>query len=133
MVAYLFGTELAGREAGLVASALMAIVPGYISRSVAGSFDNEAVAIFALVTTFYLWVRAVRLGTVASAVACAFAYLYMAASWWVGPGAGRLGGWGLLKAVSCGGVGRAAATGRVLEGMHSGRRGFHDAETATAA
>eukprot|EP00983_Pelagomonas_calceolata_P107219 1159320-Pelagomonas_calceolata.AAC.11 len=28
---------------------------GYISRSVAGSYDNEAVAIFALITTFYLW------------------------------------------------------------------------------
>lgn len=54
---------------------------GYISRSVAGSFDNEAVAIFALVLTFYLWVRAVNRGTVASGVACALAYLYMAASW----------------------------------------------------
>ncbi len=47
----------------------------------AGSFDNEAVAIFALLTTFYLWVRAVNLGTVASATLAAFAYLYMAASW----------------------------------------------------
>ncbi len=47
----------------------------------AGSFDNEAVAIFALITTFYLWVRAVHLGTVGAAVAAAFAYLYMAASW----------------------------------------------------
>lgn len=47
----------------------------------AGSFDNEAVAIFALLTTFYLWVRAVHLGTVGAAVAAAFAYLYMAASW----------------------------------------------------
>jgi asparagine N-glycosylation enzyme membrane subunit Stt3 len=56
---------------------------GYVSRSVAGSFDNEAVAIFALLLTFYLWVRAVNRGTVSSAVACAFAYLYMAASWCV--------------------------------------------------
>lgn len=54
---------------------------GYVSRSVAGSFDNEAVAIFALITTFYLFVRAVRLGTVASAALAAFGYLYMAASW----------------------------------------------------
>ncbi len=34
-------------------------MPSYISRSVAGSYDNEGVAIFALVFTFYLWVRAV--------------------------------------------------------------------------
>jgi dolichyl-diphosphooligosaccharide--protein glycosyltransferase len=56
MIAYLFGKELQDTRTGLVASILMAIVPGYISRSVAGSYDNEAVAIFALVTTFYLWV-----------------------------------------------------------------------------
>lgn len=31
--------------------------PGYISRSVAGSFDNEGIAIFALQFTYYLWVR----------------------------------------------------------------------------
>lgn len=57
------------------------LCPGYISRSVAGSYDNEAVAIFALLTCFYLWVRAVNLGTVSSGVAAAFGYLYMAASW----------------------------------------------------
>lgn len=54
---------------------------GYMSRSVAGSYDNEAVAIFALLTTFYLFVRAVRLGSVSSAAAAAVGYLYMAASW----------------------------------------------------
>lgn len=31
-------------------------VPGYISRSVAGSYDNEGIAIFALMFTYYLWV-----------------------------------------------------------------------------
>ena len=35
----------------------MATVPGYISRSVAGSYDNEGIAIFALMFTYYLWVR----------------------------------------------------------------------------
>lgn len=81
MVAYLFGKELKDTGSGLVAAALMAVVPGYVSRSVAGSFDNEAVAIFALLLTFYLFVRAVRLGTVSSAALAAFGYLYMAASW----------------------------------------------------
>ena len=32
-------------------------VPSYISRSVAGSYDNEGVAIFALVFTFYFYVK----------------------------------------------------------------------------
>lgn len=81
IVAYLFGELVNGKGTGLVAAALMAIAPGYISRSVAGSFDNEAVAIFALLLTFYLFVRSVHLGTTGSAVLAAFAYSYMAASW----------------------------------------------------
>lgn len=32
------------------------LVPGYISRSVAGSYDNEGIAIFALMLTYFLWV-----------------------------------------------------------------------------
>ena len=31
--------------------------PGYISTSAAGSYDNEGVAIFALVFTYYLWIK----------------------------------------------------------------------------
>lgn len=34
-------------------------VPSYISRSVAGSYDNEAVAIFALIFTFYLYIKVI--------------------------------------------------------------------------
>ena len=32
-----------GPGAGLVAAVMIAIVPGYISRSVAGSYDNEGI------------------------------------------------------------------------------------------
>lgn len=71
VVAYFFGKELKDAGSGLAAAAFMAAVPGYISRSVAGSFDNEAVAIFALLLTFYLFVRAVRLGSVSAAIAAA--------------------------------------------------------------
>ncbi|WZZ60536.1 hypothetical protein YC2023_060643 [Brassica napus] len=56
VVAYFFGKEIWDTGAGLVAAALIAIFPGYISRSV----DNEAVAIFALLLTFYLFVKAVN-------------------------------------------------------------------------
>ena len=38
------------------AAAKFISVPGYISRSVAGSYDNEGIAIFALMFTYYLWV-----------------------------------------------------------------------------
>ncbi len=48
--AHLLTQEATGRsESGLFAALFMAVVPSYISRSAAGSYDNEAVAIFALV------------------------------------------------------------------------------------
>lgn len=49
--------EVRGPGAGLLASAFVGMVPSYISRSVAGSYDNEGVAIFALVNVFYLFVK----------------------------------------------------------------------------
>lgn len=54
---FLLTRELWNQGAGLLAACFIAIVPGYISRSVAGSFDNEGIAIFALQFTYYLWVH----------------------------------------------------------------------------
>lgn len=68
-------------EAGLFAALFISIVPSYISRSVAGSYDNEGVAIFALVNTFYLWIKAVNTGSVLWSVACTLQYFYMVAAW----------------------------------------------------
>jgi dolichyl-diphosphooligosaccharide--protein glycosyltransferase len=59
----------------------VSIVPGFISRSVAGSYDNEAVAIFALLLSFYLFVRAVKTGSMLWAAATAIGYFYMVAAW----------------------------------------------------
>lgn len=41
VITYLLTKELKDAGAGLVAAAMISIVPGYISRSVAGSYDNE--------------------------------------------------------------------------------------------
>lgn len=81
LVAYFFGKEIWDAGAGLVAAALIAICPGYISRSVAGSYDNEGVAIFALIFTFYLFVKAVNTGSLAWSLASAFGYFYMVSAW----------------------------------------------------
>ncbi|THD18903.1 Glycosyltransferase family 66 protein [Fasciola hepatica] len=56
VVTFLLTKEVWDTKAGLLASALIAVVPGYISRSVAGSYDNEGIAIFCMLFTFYLWV-----------------------------------------------------------------------------
>ncbi|CAN8098707.1 unnamed protein product [Discula destructiva] len=69
------------QSAGLLAAIFMGIAPGYISRSVAGSYDNEAIAIFLLVLTFFLWVKAVKQGSMMWAALCALSYDWMAASW----------------------------------------------------
>jgi dolichyl-diphosphooligosaccharide--protein glycosyltransferase len=54
---------------------------GYISRSVAGSYDNEAIAIFLLMFTFYLWIRALKEGSAFWGTLTALFYGYMVAAW----------------------------------------------------
>ena len=63
--------------AGLVAAAMIAVVPGYISRSVAGSYDNEGIAIFCMLLTYAMWIKAVKTGSLFWSVLCALAYFYM--------------------------------------------------------
>ena len=74
---YLLTKELWSPGAGLFAASFIAIVPGYISRSVAGSYDNEGIAIFALQFTYYLWVKAVKTGSIFWAASAALSYFYM--------------------------------------------------------
>lgn len=78
---YLFMKEVRGPGAGLASAALISVIPSYISRSVAGSYDLESVAIFALVFVFYLYVKTLNTGSLAWAVGLFFGYLYMVASW----------------------------------------------------
>ncbi|KAI7968906.1 hypothetical protein EIK77_007601 [Talaromyces pinophilus] len=68
-------------SAGLLAAAFMGITPGYISRSVAGSYDNEAIAIFLLVFTFFLWIKAVKNGSIMWGALTALFYGYMVSAW----------------------------------------------------
>lgn len=56
-ITHTFPLQVRGPGAGLASAALVAVVPSYISRSVAGSYDLESVAIFALVFVFYLYVK----------------------------------------------------------------------------
>ncbi|KAF2716573.1 glycosyltransferase family 66 protein [Polychaeton citri CBS 116435] len=79
---YLLTSEMSDSpSAGLLAAIFMGIAPGYISRSVAGSYDNEAIAIFLLVFTFYLWIKSVKEGSIMWAGLCALFYGYMVSAW----------------------------------------------------
>uniref|UniRef100_A0A8D8YHB3 Dolichyl-diphosphooligosaccharide--protein glycosyltransferase subunit STT3A n=1 Tax=Cacopsylla melanoneura TaxID=428564 RepID=A0A8D8YHB3_9HEMI len=81
IVTYLLTKEVKDTGSGLVAAAMIAIVPGYISRSVAGSYDNEAIAIFCMLLTYYSWIKAVKSGSILWAALTALAYFYMVSSW----------------------------------------------------
>lgn len=79
---YLLTNEMStSPSAGLLAAAFMGITPGYISRSVAGSYDNEAIAIFLLVFAFYLWIKAVKNGSIMWGSLAALLYGYMVSAW----------------------------------------------------
>ena len=82
ITAYFFVKEITGRsDSGLLTALLIAIVPGYISRSVAGSYDNEAVAITALIMTFYFYIKSVNTGSIFWSTICALMYFYMVSAW----------------------------------------------------
>ena len=82
ITSYFFVKEVTGRkDSGLLTALLIAIVPGYISRSVAGSYDNEAVSITALVMTFYFYIKSVNTGSIFWSTICALLYFYMVSAW----------------------------------------------------
>ncbi|KRZ08965.1 Dolichyl-diphosphooligosaccharide--protein glycosyltransferase subunit STT3B, partial [Trichinella zimbabwensis] len=78
---FLLTKELWSHGAGLFAAAFMSIVPGYISRSVAGSYDNEGIAIFALQFTYFLWIKSVKTGSIFWSLMTALSYSYMVSAW----------------------------------------------------
>jgi dolichyl-diphosphooligosaccharide--protein glycosyltransferase len=69
-------------NAGMMAVGIMAIIPAHLMRSVGGEFDNEAVAMAAIVATFWLWLRSVRNPTSWPwAILAGASYIYMVAAW----------------------------------------------------
>lgn len=69
------------RSTALLGALLVSFSPAYLSRSVGGSFDNEAVAITALLHAFYWIIRAFQRRSLRASVAASIAYFYMASAW----------------------------------------------------
>ena len=82
VAAFLLTREVWNSRAGLLAACFIAIVPGYISRSVAGSYDNEGIAIFALLFTYFLWLKSVKTGSVFWSTCASLSYFYMVSRGW---------------------------------------------------
>lgn len=73
-------------ECAVMAASMMAIVPAHLMRSMGGGYDNESVAVTAMVTTFYCWIRSLRSTnslrtTIAWSIATGLAYFNMVAAW----------------------------------------------------
>jgi dolichyl-diphosphooligosaccharide--protein glycosyltransferase len=71
-------------ECALISMAMMSIVPAHLMRSMGGGYDNESVAVTAMVTTFYFWVRSLRATDPNShwiGIITGLAYFYMVAAW----------------------------------------------------
>ncbi|CAF1010384.1 unnamed protein product [Didymodactylos carnosus] len=81
LATYLLTKELWSKSAGLFAAAFIAVAPGYSSRSVAGSYDNEGIAIFALMFTYFLWIKSVKTGSIFWSCCTALSYFYMVSAW----------------------------------------------------
>lgn len=89
----LIAGECSGSWSAIAASsAIMAIIPAHIMRSVGGGYDNESIAITAMCLTFYTWVRALRpdpkitdgsptRDSYVYGFLCGLAYVYMVAAW----------------------------------------------------
>lgn len=79
----LLSAECSGIKSAAPAGALvMSIIPAHIMRSVGGGYDNESIAVTAMVTTFYLWCRSLRSsGSWPIGILAGLAHAYMAAAW----------------------------------------------------
>jgi dolichyl-diphosphooligosaccharide--protein glycosyltransferase len=71
-------------ESAIFAMGIMGMVPAHLMRSMGGGYDNESVAVTAMLLTFYFWVRSLRNGDEKSylyGVAAGLAFFYMASCW----------------------------------------------------
>mmetsp|Transcript_22538 Transcript_22538/g.53932 ORF Transcript_22538/g.53932 Transcript_22538/m.53932 type:complete len:606 (+) Transcript_22538:189-2006(+) len=79
----LLAAEASGIPNALPAAAfIMSVIPAHIMRSVGGGYDNESIAVTAMVLTFFMWTRSLRTsGSWPIGVLAGLAYSYMVAAW----------------------------------------------------
>ncbi|KAL8271929.1 hypothetical protein Esti_004053 [Eimeria stiedai] len=82
LVAHSFAKHASGSVvAGLFASLFIAMSPAYVKVSLVGSYDNECIAIFAMLSGFYLWTRAIQNGSMLIALLASIPSAYMVTAW----------------------------------------------------
>ena len=58
---YFLAREAFGKRTGMIAAFLLAVMPGHIQRSVLTNADHDAMALFFIVTTFFFFLKALKL------------------------------------------------------------------------
>jgi dolichyl-diphosphooligosaccharide--protein glycosyltransferase len=82
IVLFLLGKEVSGKtQTGLLAALFISTNPSYLTRSVAGSYDNEAISITLLLLTCFCFLRACKTGSMSFAFGSGLFYGYLLASW----------------------------------------------------
>ncbi|MHA1410427.1 MAG: STT3 domain-containing protein, partial [Candidatus Odinarchaeia archaeon] len=66
--AYFLGKEVGSKKIGLIAAFLLALIPAFLQRSVAGFFDNESVGILLMILTTYFYVRSIKRNSIFSGI-----------------------------------------------------------------
>ncbi|OLS26148.1 MAG: hypothetical protein HeimC2_16400 [Candidatus Heimdallarchaeota archaeon LC_2] len=78
---YLLGKELISSRAGLITALIMAVIPAYVSRSIAGFVDNESLGVLFTVMVFYYFIRALSRDSNKSAVMAGISMFLLSSSW----------------------------------------------------
>jgi len=84
IVAFLLGRELSNNTVGLLSALLLAFLPAFIQRTVAGFYDNECIGVFAIVLTMFFYTRSIKRGSLFSAVGAGLSMGYLMVSWGAG-------------------------------------------------
>ena len=81
VVAFFLGRELSNTTVGLFAGIFTAFIPAFITRTIAGFYDNEFIGVFAIVLTSFLFIRGLKRGSILSSMGAGVALGYLQMSW----------------------------------------------------
>ncbi|KAK8846302.1 Dolichyl-diphosphooligosaccharide--protein glycosyltransferase subunit stt3a [Tritrichomonas musculus] len=81
LLAFLFGQLVEDSSLGCMFAVITSFVPGMISRSMAGSYDYECIALFILVLCLYTFTLALKTGSIFFATLSGLAYGFMSLTW----------------------------------------------------
>ena len=68
-------------KAGLLSAFFLAFIPGYVQRTTAGFFDNEAIGILLIIVTLYFFIRSLKRESLLSGIMAGLTLGYLSASW----------------------------------------------------